>query len=73
MAAGFDHAGAVSLLLDRRVDPNPICDSHHTALDTAEEFHFPDVAKVLKERGGRRAAELMSLAHSGVQSDVRHQ
>lgn len=48
----------VRLLLDRGADPNLVAGDGHTPLDVAEAAGAHGIARLLAERGGKRAAEL---------------
>jgi ankyrin repeat protein len=48
----------VKLLLDRGADVNLVAGNGCTALDIAKASKAPSIVKLLKEYGGKRAAEL---------------
>jgi ankyrin repeat protein len=58
LAALYDREDVARLLLDKRANPNVIAGNGQTPLDVAEEHDVPVVARLIRKRGGKRAADL---------------
>ena len=58
MAALYDHEDVAKLLLDEGANPNVIAGNGQTPLDVAEQHDAAVVARLIRERGGKRAVDL---------------